>query len=291
MKLPKVGVVIPCFNGWYFTKRCLNSVRLSSYCNYEIIIVNDGSNDETQLGLKEEFPEAFVFNGDGNLWWSASMNIGIDIAYNRGAEFVLVLNNDVEIERNAISALIDVALNNERAIVGSVVRDISDPQKIWSSGGVMLWPRPGEVQLSSFLGSKNDFQYTEWNPGMGTLIPYSIFQRVEGYDSKNFPQYLGDVDFCLRAIKSGFEILVTSKSIIYNNIDNTGGMSIRGKYLSTKDIWDVFFSYRSPDYLKARLVFIFRHCPAFYVIPALFYRYSRLSIYLLRLWILGRKSV
>jgi GT2 family glycosyltransferase len=282
MKLPKIGIVIPCFNGWEFTKKCIISIKNCNYSNYEIIIVNDGSTDSTLNSLRVDFPEIVVYNGDGYLWWSKSMNIGIEIAFNGGAEYILVLNNDVEIGLNTFDALIGVALENDNAIVGSLVMDLKSPKNIWSSGGKMVWPWPGEVQLNDLKGFKNNHRYVDWNPGMGTLIPRHIFKKLVGFDSKNFPQYMGDVDFCLRAIKLGFKIIVTSSSVIYNNIENTGGVIEGNKRFCYRDIYEIFQSYRSPDLLKARLRFIFRHSPLHFLFPALFIRYSKLFFYIIK---------
>ena len=95
---PKVSIIIPCFNGWKYTNECLISVFNSTYCNFDVILVNDGSTDETSSALREFFPQVIEVNGNGNLWWSKSMNLGFEIAKGLSSEYVLVLNNDVILE-------------------------------------------------------------------------------------------------------------------------------------------------------------------------------------------------
>lgn len=282
MSLPKIVIVIPCFNGWSYTRNCINSILKSSYSNYEILIVNDGSTDNTSISLAEEFPEIFVYNGDGNLWWSESMNVGMEVAFNRNADFVLVLNNDVEISPNTIDVLVETASENKNAIIGSLILDISNTNILWSTGGKMIWPCLGEVQMNDMSGFDNNLKVVDWNPGMGTLISFNIFKKLKGFDSKNFPQYMGDTDFCLRAKKIGIKTIITSRSILFNNIDNTGGVNQLKKQFTIKDLIDVFQSYRSPDFLKARLKFIYRHCPTYLFLPALLCRYSKLFFYLIK---------
>ncbi len=282
MNLPKIGIVIPCFNGWIYTKNCINSILKSHYLNYEIFIVNDGSTDNTSNSLAVEFPKIVVYNGNGNLWWSESMNKGIELAISRHVDFVLVLNNDIEISVNTLEVLVNYALKNNDTIIGSLVRSLNESNDIWSSGGKMIWPWPGEVQLTTLDNFHNNTLLVDWNPGMGTLIPVNIIKKLNGFDSKNFPQYMGDVDFCLRAKKDGYSILITSESVILNNVDNTGGLKLENDNLSLKEIFEVFRSYRSPDLLRARLIFMLRHCPIQWLLPALFLRYTRLFIYLLK---------
>jgi GT2 family glycosyltransferase len=96
------------------------------------------------------------------------------------------------------------------------------------------------------------------------------------------PQYLADVDFCLRAKKKGYEILISSNSKLYNNVENTGGISFDNKKINWEIFKSIFISLRSPDYLRARLIFMIRHCK-WYLLPfAIVIRYSRLLIYTMR---------
>ena len=280
---PQVTLVIPCFNGWAYTKECLNSIFNSNYTNYNVVIINDGSTDETSLSLRQYFPNVEEIIGDGNLWWSRSMNLGIEHAIKNHSDYVLVLNNDVVLETNTISNLINTAILYPNSIIGCLIYNLHNPNVIWSAGGIMKWPWPGEVQIG--IGEYDYNQYrgirsVEWTPGMGTLINIKTLSELNFYDDKNMPQYLSDVDLCLRAKKKGYSVLINSECILYNNIENTGGITKTTSKFNLKLIKEMFLSFRSPDYFKARSKFIFRHCNWYYLFFAIFIRYSRLLIYI-----------
>lgn len=282
---PKVTIIIPCFNGWFYTKECLNSIFNSNYLNYNVVIINDGSTDETSSSLRKYFPNVEEIIGDGNLWWTKSMNLGFKHAINNNSDYVLVLNNDVIVEANTISNLINTALSYPNSIIGCLIYNLQKPKVLWSAGGIMKWPWPGEVQIgigefdnNQYLGIRN----VDWTPGMGTLININYLIDLDFYDDVNMPQYLSDVDLCLRAKAKGFSIIINSECILYNNVENTGGLGKTIPNFNLKLIKEMFLSFRSPDYFKARTKFIFRHCNWYFLLFAFSIRYSRLLFYIIK---------
>jgi len=282
--IPKVSTIIPCFNDWEHTQLSLSALKKSNYTNLSIIVVDDGSADSTSSNIARDFSDVQVIKGDGNLWWSGAMNIGIQTAIKNNTDYVLVLNNDVMVSIDTISELVLCAQSNPDAIIGSLVYDIKYPATIWSAGGYLKWPWPGEIQNG--VGEADEGQYNgirkvDWSPGMGTLIHRDILVKLNSYDACNMPQYIADVDFCLRAGKAGHETLITSKSKIYNHLDNTGGLKKTGR-MTWLQFKSIFNSFRSPEYFKARSTFILRHCPWYWLVPAFAIRYLRLMIYSIR---------
>ncbi len=283
--LPHVTIIIPCFNGWTYTKECLKSIFNSNYINYNVIVINDGSTDETGSALKQYYSNVEEITGDGSLWWSKSMNLGFKQAVENQADYVLVLNNDVIIDANTISNLVKTAISYPNSIVGCLIYNLQNKKLIWSAGGIMKWPWPGEVQLGMNEYDNNQYngiRNVDWTPGMGTLINTKFLFNLDFYDEKYMPQYLSDVDLCLRAKKRGYSILINSECILYNNVENTGGITKTKSNFKLKLIKEMFFSFRSPDLLKARTKFILRHCPLHLLFFAFFIRYSRLLIYILK---------
>lgn len=282
--IPLVYVIIPCHNDYFHTRLSLSSLLKSDYTNFTIIVVDDGSTDETFSQIKENYPVVKVLKGDGNLWWSGSMNLGIKEALKNYCDYVMVLNNDVLIEPSTISALVDCAKQNPNAIIGSLIYEINKPNIIWNAGGYLKWPSLGEVTIGSGeidMGQYDGLRRVAWAPGMGTLVCKNVLRELVGYDQHYMPQYIADVDFCLRAKNAGYPTLVTSTSKIYNHVDNTGGITKDGK-ITWQQFKSIFTSLRSSDYLKARLMFIFRHCPWYWQIPAYIIRYTRLIVFSLR---------
>jgi GT2 family glycosyltransferase len=280
---PLVCVVVPTHNRKRYLLECLRSITASDYRNTEIFVIDDGSQDGTSEEVRRLFPSCKVLQGTGDLWWSGCMNLGIEAAMRHGARFILVLNDDVTIDKSSIAALVECATRHEgKSIVGSVIYSAQPPHAVWCAGGEMHWPWPGE-RMRTFVARDVDAgqEYaTAWNPGMGTLIPVGVFSAVGLYEAAAMPQYLADADFALRAGKAGYSVLINPRSRLYNRVESTGGLKKTQRRLSIAEAIGVFLSPKSPDYLRARLLFIQRHCPKVWLIPALLIRYARLTAFL-----------
>jgi GT2 family glycosyltransferase len=275
MSTPRVAVVIPTHKRSGKLSLCLESLARSRYREHVVIVVNDGGCPETSRVLRVEIASAM------DLWWSRSMNEGIEKARELGAKYCLVLNDDVTVDPDALPRLVQVAEAEAPAIVCSVIADSRDHARVWAAGGGLSWPLPGEYHHTNARqvpGSRRD---VDWSPGMGTLVPLSAFDRLGLYDHLNMPQYLADADLCLRARKAGIRVVLCEDSYVYNDTSTTGGIGPTGP-ITWKQALDVVLGIRGPDFIQARAVFTWRHCPKALVVPALALRYGRLGGHLLR---------
>src|SRR5258705_1835881 len=89
-----IYIIIPVHNRKEFTRNCLYSLERQTRPCHQIIVVDDGSTDGTSEMLAKEFPGVIVLSGDGSLFWTAAINLGVRLALTLGAEYVLTLNND-----------------------------------------------------------------------------------------------------------------------------------------------------------------------------------------------------
>ena len=279
-----VAVVIPVHNGWAHSRLCLRALVNSGYDPLTVFIVDDGSTDGTSEQIAREFPRVVVVKGDGSLWWAGAMNAGMREAFEAGNRYVFVLNNDVTVGRDAIREVVKYANDHPRTLVGSLIADAAMPGTVWCAGGTMRWPWPGETMLGGgdTVTSYVEPRAVEWLPGMGTLIPRELADALGGYDAKRMPQYLADTDFALRARARGWHVVMLPRSVLLNDVSNTGGTTSDSAKFTPREAAAVFTSRRSPDYLSARTAFIARHCPPRWLIPALVIRYSRLLGFILR---------
>ena len=72
-----IYIIIPVHNRMEFTRQCLNSLTQQTYRKFKIIVVDDGSSDETRVMIQKEFSEVDLLHGDGNLWWTGATNFGV----------------------------------------------------------------------------------------------------------------------------------------------------------------------------------------------------------------------
>src|SRR5262245_56876861 len=94
MQLPSVAVVVPVHGRLPLTVRFLESFRRVSYPRRQVVVVDDGSPDDTSGRLARDFPEVKVLRGNGKLWWAGATNRGVRYALRHGFDYVLTANND-----------------------------------------------------------------------------------------------------------------------------------------------------------------------------------------------------
>src|SRR5574340_1139813 len=145
--MEKVAIVIPTHNNKRTIIECLEFIMKDDYDNIEIIVIDDGSWDGTTNAITAEYPSVKVINGDGNLWWAGAMNVGIKAALDGGADYVLALNDDVLISPGSVRALVTCAQAHGKTIIGSLIYFAQDSNIIWSAGGLLKWPWPGEFMV------------------------------------------------------------------------------------------------------------------------------------------------
>ena len=104
---PKVFVVVLNYNGGHFIKKCLASVFKNDYPDFEVVVVDNGSKDGSLEMAKSNFSKAVFIKNEENLGFATGNNIGIRYSLERMADYVCLLNNDTEVEKDFIEKLIE----------------------------------------------------------------------------------------------------------------------------------------------------------------------------------------
>jgi hypothetical protein len=180
---PTVYAIVLNWNNYDHTKQCLVSLQQVTYPNLKILIVDNGSPDGSGKRLQEEFSRyLFVFN-EANLGFSRGCNRGIRIALeDPDCAYVLLLNNDMEVEPDFLEPAVEMAESNAR--VGLVTGKILFGNRrnvIWSAGGYI-----DGIRIQGIAPAWNKFDDgrwdavcdTNWASGAMLLIPRKTMERV-----------------------------------------------------------------------------------------------------------------
>jgi len=234
--MKKVVVVILNYKAKDEALKCIQSVKKSDYQNVDILVIDNNSQDglgEVLVGSKEV---EYIQTGD-NLGYTGGNNIGIKKAIEKGADYIFILNADAELERTAISNLVEVAESKDAGIVGPKIL-FNDKQTIWYAGG--------KLDLANVIGGhrgvdeKDHGQYemieeTENVTGGAMFVGREVFEKIGFFDDKYF-LYYEDSDFCFRAKKEGFKLFYAPKAIVYHeNAKSTGLGSPLQDYFITRN--------------------------------------------------------
>ena len=284
-----IFVIMPVHNNVSLTLEVLDLLARQSVGPIETVVVDDGSTDGTADRVAECFPAVTVLPGDGDLWWTGAMALGVAWVLARSAEgdLLLTMNNDVSFADDYVANLVDDCTANGRAIVGSFCRRAGDG-RIVDSGARMDWAKAELTRTARVLeealqaaGMETDEHSTmtdeqvdrlgvlrgfDWLCGRGTLVPVEVFQTVGNFDSQRFPHYSGDTEFFYRARQAGYELIVSLRAFLTNIEDEkTTGIHHRdSERLSFGEAWGVLTSRRSSYQLRKGFRFIKHCCPRRY---------------------------
>lgn len=244
-----IYIIIPVFNRWHFTKQCLLSLLKQNNSNYKIVVVDHGSTDNTSEKLKIEFPEVIILFGNDSMWWTAATNLGVKFALSNNADFVLTLNNDLEVEEDYLDSLLKIYQENKPCLVGSLTVDFENQDNILFIGGT--WNKyfakykAYNKVYKSLKKLDSDFESIESDmlPGRGVLIPIDAFHKVGVYDEIKFPHYCADDDFSLRCKSVGYNLVVSVKSIVKSYTDETNSLFKFKNFTSIRSPFNIYTKY------------------------------------------------
>jgi hypothetical protein len=232
---PEVTIIILNWNGWHDTVECLESLIKISYSNYKVKLIDNGSTDDSVKRIKDWTTgktalekKIEIITLTENLGFAAGNNQAIAKALEQRADYILLLNNDTVVESDFLGPLVETAVKEEAGVASPKIMFDADPSKIWFAGGdyMPILKKP----FHRFYGQKDSGQVggtvaVKWVSGCCMLIKREVIDRIGMLDPDYFNNY-EDVDFCVRAGREGYKIIIVPKSKIYHKF----AASLGGKF-------------------------------------------------------------
>lgn len=132
---PQVFIIILNWNGKTDTLACLNSLQKITYSNQEVVVIDNGSSDDSVAQIKTLYPEVIILETGENLGYAEGNNVGIRYALEHHAEFILLLNNDTIVAPDVLDQLANAALQNpEAGVFGATLFYMDKPDTVWFAG-------------------------------------------------------------------------------------------------------------------------------------------------------------
>jgi GT2 family glycosyltransferase len=140
-RLPQIWCVVLNWNGASMTIECLTALKTSTYPNLKVMVVDNGSTDDSVSRIKVAYPEILLLQNEKNLGFAGGNKVGIRYALQRGADYVWLLNNDTQPAADALSALVAKASSADRiGAVASICYYADAPSRVASLGRIARQP-------------------------------------------------------------------------------------------------------------------------------------------------------
>ncbi len=226
MALPAVTAVVVNWNGASVLEPCLRTLLASSYENLTVLMVDNASVDASVELVRSGFPSVRIEETGRNLGYAGGANHGLRAAREGGADYILLLNNDVEIAPDAVNELVRAALENPEALLlGPKIYYHDQPDVIWSAGGaVSFWS--GHIRHVGIhrrdAGQFDDERAVDYLTGCALMLPVRTLETV-GYIDETYYMYNEDTDWSTRALRSGGGVLYVPAARLWHKVSTSSG--------------------------------------------------------------------
>jgi len=205
-------IIIPVHNRKDITLKCLNTLKQNGDLDkYYVIVVDDGSTDGTSEAITSRYPEVIILEGDGNLWWTGAIKKGMEYAYEKGAEYLIWLNDDCLVESHTFDDLVAFCKTHPNSIIGCQGVDFNNHNIISFGGKSKQWMNHHMLDCP-----KGESMQCDLLSGNLVCIPRAVINKINYPNPYKVPHYGGDSSYLIRARKSGFKIFVVNKYFNFN---------------------------------------------------------------------------
>ena len=218
---PLVSIIIPNYDHWKTLKVCLDSIKKSTWTNYEIIIVENNSKDPETFKYYESIkndPKIKILYWNEGFNYSAINNFGFE---HSNGTYIVLLNNDIEVI--SPNWLEEMLMYSQQDNIGAVGAKLYFPSEKIQHGGVIVT----NLEIVEHAFRNNERKSHGYNFRLSTvqnysavtaacmMIPRNVYIQVDGLD-KMYRVAFNDIDFCLKIRNAGYRIVWTPYAELYH---------------------------------------------------------------------------
>lgn len=199
-----ISIIIVNYNWKKRLKKCFDSLRLQTYRNFEIIMVDNASSDDSLLYTKTNYPEVKIIQSDKNLWFAWGNNLAISYMQ---WDFILFLNNDTYLDFDLLENCIKIFDNKKIGVIQPKLVYMDNHAKIdnlwWfftNTWFLYYWWNDKRSDLALYCQSKKVFT-VKW---ACMFTRKSIIDKIWLFDD-DFRSYYEETDFCHRVVNLWYE--------------------------------------------------------------------------------------
>jgi GT2 family glycosyltransferase len=213
-------IVLLNWNGWRDTVECLTTLKSLDASNYRMLVVDNGSGDDSLAQLRSAFQDLAILESPVNLGFAAGCNLGLRHCLQHGAEYIWLLNNDTKADPQSLRAMVEkLESDPNTGAVGSAIYSMARTEKLLVWGGGHVDCCLGRALHFDKRVSDERVQYLT---GASLLLRRSAIEKV-GLLDEQFFMYWEDADYCFRLRKAGWRLAVAGESRIWHKEQGSVG--------------------------------------------------------------------
>jgi GT2 family glycosyltransferase len=221
-----VVAVVLSWNRREDTLACLRSLAAADPSPH-VVVVDNASTDGTSEAVRREFPAVKLIENPANVGFAEGNDVGIRHALGHGAEHVLVLNNDTEVDPGFLAPLLDEAARRPDAAALSPKILFAEPRDLIWFAGAEYEPRSGYNGRHRGYRERDDGRFDDVVEtgrvcGAAMLVPRAVLEQVGVFDPELFA-YSEDTDWSLRAREAGYRHYVVPASRVWHKVSAASG--------------------------------------------------------------------
>lgn len=236
--MPNVGIVISNYNGWQDTVQCLESLQKQTYRDFEIILLDDASTNDSVQQLQKRLPENTVFlPQEANSGFAAVNNVGMRRALADGCDWVLLLNNDTVAAPDFLENLLRETPAG--AVSCPKMLFLDPPDEIWFAGGALdrttgkVKHLGGHEKDGPAFAEKKQVSFITF---CCVLLPRQVIEEVGFLDETLF-MYCEDVDYCIRLADAGVSLWFLPDAKIWHKAGGSAGGMLSVYYITRNTLY------------------------------------------------------
>ncbi|MEM7583387.1 MAG: glycosyltransferase family 2 protein [Acidobacteriota bacterium] len=236
MTHPSVAAIVLNYNGKDITLQAIASLARMTYANFEILHIDNGSNDGSTQAIAEAFPEVRTVRTESNIGPAGGLNLGLQAAIEAGYDYLLFLNNDIEADAEMLTELVrSIERSEDIGCVGPKTYYFWDRNRIWSAGGILRFREAATRERG--MGKIDAGQYdreedVDFISGCAALIRRQAVLDV-GYWDPQFQLAGEDADLCMRLKNQGYRCVYVPTAKLWHMVSHTAGSYVARRTFGT----------------------------------------------------------
>lgn len=238
--IEKVLISVLNYNNFPSTKKCILSLLKLDYSNFQILIIDNKSTDNSYEKFIGEFPSLKILLSISNGGYAAGHKISVNYAIENNFDLIWILNNDLTVRENTLLELFKAYKKHGLGLYGSITLKSESPDVINFGGGIVDdISKP--FNYNSFENKlhekqKKDVRKVQTIEGSSFLIPLTTIKKY-GFLRTDFFMYVEEVDYCYDLKRKGIDSYIVPNSlVIHKGAESFKGQSYLEKYYRRRNM-------------------------------------------------------